>query len=74
MGAAWGGGLIQKNNRPSEELKRVGSPEVKISEPVPEDEDSKVTVISGYTLVRSRRMSFISYRKPLLGVFCYDHT
>lgn len=46
------GRQIQENNRPTEDLKRAGSPQVKISKPVPEAEDWKVTVLSacaGYT-------------------------
>lgn len=46
MGPAWWGGrLIRERNRPGEDLKRAGSPQVKISEPVPEAVDSKVGFI-----------------------------
>lgn len=40
-----GGRLIRERNRPGEDLKRAGSPQVKISEPVPEAVDSKVGFI-----------------------------
>lgn len=38
--------LIWENDRPREELNRAGSPQVEISKPVPEAEDSKVTALS----------------------------
>lgn len=44
MEPAWGR-LIRERNRPGEDLKRAGSPQVKISEPVPEAVDSKVGFI-----------------------------
>lgn len=53
MGPAWWGRLIRERNRPGEDLKRAGSPQVKISEPVPEAVDSKVGFI-WFLLVEKR--------------------
>lgn len=43
---------VMEKNRTREDLRRVGSPQVKISEPVPEAEDSKRLVLSGFAGLR----------------------
>lgn len=73
VGVRWGGGdgrgWFRRWTGREKIWKSAGSPEVKISEPVPEAEDAKVTVLSGFAGYTWEKMSFISYRETLFGVF-----